>query len=409
MGFLEDLPPYRSGDPGQLGRAVIGKVQAPYRTREEDAALAAEDEARLKYQQGQQREADATQFARGRAEVGLPTPQAPPPSGPPSPLLQPPAPPVDYSHFQEDVRNSLAGAPRGFIDERVDSGAPTPLDPNGPRALPAPPRARAVMLPNGKILLTNQDSGPSGQSYAGQELAGKELYDAVGKRGAGVSSAQRAGLDASGHHPSLNGTPMQSIPDDLPIEGVRDYLTQQARTTGWQKGTYFEGGPEKDLGHQATDERFALKRNPDAHWDEKGQGAYSQLEATPDQKVQIALEDAARAAAVYRGQADVETARQSAQDAGMSAEERAQATAASRAPELLGMQAIRQEQIRAQRALQEYDRRSADPSDPAYVEPNQRRLARAKIQSDLEENIKVLASVVGRQKQLPEGLLGLGG
>lgn len=305
-----------------------------------------------------------------------PTPRAFRPAGQPTPL-KPPAEP-DYSHFEQDVRNDLAGAPRGFVDERVDR--PSPLDPNGPRDVPKDntTKARAVLLPGGKILLTNQDSGPSGQSYAGQELSGKGLYDAVAKRGAGVSSAQRAGLDASGHHPQV---------------------------ADWRQGTVMETPATRELGKVGPYGTVAegMRQNPEYH------GAYSQLEPNKDQAVELALEDAARQSAVYRGQADVESARQQAQDAGMSVEERAQATAAARAPELLGMQAIRAEQQRAARALQEWDRRSSTPGDPAFVEPNQRLLARRKIQDDLEENIKVLASVVGRQRQLPEGFAGLGG
>lgn len=396
VGFLEDLPPYDSSDPAALGRAVTEKIQGPYRSREEQQKLDAEEEARTGYVQGRARAERAEGFNRGRSEVGLPVAEVPPlvPMSPLQSNVSPPEPPMDYSHFEEEVRNSLAGAPRGFIDKRD----PSPLDPNGPRPVPAKPaeqRTRAVLMPGGKILLTNlegpQDAqgkaaGPSYAAQGGQEVSGQGLYDAVGKRGAGVSSAQAAGLPASGHGPA-----------------------------SWRTGTTMDTPPEISLGHVGLGGEAlpgALHQNPNAaggNWGPTRGGAFSQLTPTSDQKIQLALEDARDQEAVYGAQAGVAQARQAAAEAGMSLEERAQATAAGKAPELLGMQAIRQEQTRAARAMQEWDRRASTPGDPAYIEPQNRTVARRAVQDKLEDNIKVLAGIVGRQRQLPEGLAGLGG
>lgn len=270
--------------------------------------------------------------------------------------------------IERNYRNLLAGAPEGFIDERVEP----PLDPRGPRKVesgPTPMQTRALRLPNGKILLTNLES-PDGA----EAVRGRELYEAARARQAEVPSAPAA--------------------------------------SDWRAGTNFETPATLSLGRR----RFL----PDAEFTadqvegRPGGGTFTgsggplgehSVADNPDTRLRLGLEDADRQIASFRAKAALEGARSQAALAG-DPERAAQLEAARKAPELIGFDAVAQlyrDLDLKKRAFAEWQRRAAVEGDPYFVEPNQRQLAaRMKMQElgldDAEERIKTLASVVAKER-----------
>lgn len=280
--------------------------------------------------------------------------------------------------------------PRQFEDSRVaGDGPPTPLDPNGPR--PAPSRARAIRMPDGKILLTNQEGGEGidasgnktqGPTYAqrgGTPIAGRALYDAVRARlsGGGEPTAAAASPTA----PGLEGTNMEG-------PSSRRLFTRGFLPFGGFQASTVEGTPGG------------------GSFSGSGKGAEGSISDNPDARLRLALEDAAREISDLQAKGAVAGARAEA-DLAANPVMRARIEALRKAPEMIGFELVEglyDDLEKRKQAFAIWEQRASNPNDrEAFVEPNQRPL-RARMMMDqlgisgAEEKIKTLASIIAQQR-----------
>jgi hypothetical protein len=267
---------------------------------------------------------------------------------------------------------------------------------------PKPAAARAIRMPDGKILLTNQE-GPTdhtgarvGQTYArsgARDLGAREMYQAA--------KAQ------------LNAAP-------APEPAQRD----------WRTGTTMEGPATRSLGRRRflPDGGFTA----DQVQGTPGGGSFTgsggplgegSISDNPETAARLSHEDAARRVGAYSDEAAVEEARQAAEFAKLPPSTRAQLKAAEKAPELIGFDAVRQlyaeqgaKRNTLNTVLQTWRQRSQKEGDPLYVEPQNRALAERMKVEELSSALGVLSDAQVKdlistlaQQRLPQGIPGLGG